>query len=455
MPARLTETAIRDALAVLQERDPHAARDAAAVLEALGWEGEGGLLLRRYDVQLFLWHELPRRWLVSLDDRRGLARALASLLDRLGGVAASYADVCRSPDTDDLLGMWEREDPAARRRLVELLERSGLEPPDTEVLAWGSVMGLEEARARERVALALEEAVEDGRLSPGSPGFRRRQAAVADAALREPWQDDGTLTLVDAVRAERVERWLAHGRGRGSPERRAIVERAAAAVRREPAAIEDAVARQALAPALWLLGRAGNGIGLTQTGALNRAFVREVVDRWTGWWNAERFGPPNREDEVAPLHELHALMRRARLVRREGRRIVATRRGRALGEHPQALLSTLATELLSGDSFAAACAELATALALDDVAIDSSALAAAVHPAVVAEGWSAGGEPPSEREVAWRIAAFLRAAEPVGLLARVPRESTRSLPRLVLTPAGRAGLATGLRARALAPATGR
>lgn len=55
MPVELTEEAIRDALAVLEERDPDAGRDAGAVLESLGWEREGPLLLRRYDVQLFLW----------------------------------------------------------------------------------------------------------------------------------------------------------------------------------------------------------------------------------------------------------------------------------------------------------------------------------------------------------------------------------------------------------------
>jgi hypothetical protein len=452
VPVQLTEEALRDALAVLEERDPDAARGAGAALESLGWEREGPLLLRRYDVQLFLWYQLPRKWLVSLEGKRSLAQALASLLDRLGGVAATYAEVCRSPDTDELLRMWEREDPGAWRRLRELLERSGLEPPDTELLVWGSMMGLVEARVRELVALALEEAVEDRRLSPGSPGSRRRRAEVADAVLGETWEDDETLTRLAAVHAERVERWLHFGHTRGGMERRAIVERAADTVSHEQPTIEPALARQALAPALWLLGRARNGIGLTQTGALNRAFVRETVDRWTGWWDAELFGPPNREDEVALLHELHALLRRTRLVRRERGRIVATKRGREQCDDPPALLAALATELLAGKSFDAACAELATALALDGAAVDATLLATAVHPALVAEGWSSGGDPPSERDVAWTIAAFMRAAEAVGLLARVPGESRRSRAQLVLTPAGRAGLAAGLRARALAPA---
>lgn len=449
MPVQVTQEALRDALAVLEEREPDAARAAGAILESLGWERQGPLLLRRYDVQLFLWYQLPLKWLVPLAEKRSLARALATLFDRLGGVAATYAGVCRSADTDDLLRMWEHEDPGARHRLRELLERSGLEPPDTALLAWGSVMGFDEARARDRVALALEEAVEDGRLSPGSPGFRRRQAEVADAALRASWEDDETLTRLEAVHAERVERWF-HA-GRGGRERRAIVERAAGAVSREQPAIEIAVAEEALGPTLFLLGCARDGIGLTQTGALSRAFVREIVDRWPDWWDSELFGPPYREADVARLDELHALMRSMRLVRRERSRLVATKRGRDLGDEPPALLAELATALLEGEGFAAACAELAAALVLDGAAVDAHALATTAYPALVAEGWSSGGDPPSEHEVTWTIVSFLCAAEAVGLVARAPRQSRRAPVRLVLTPAGRAGLATGLRARALAP----
>jgi hypothetical protein len=48
-------------------------------------------------------------------------------------------------------------------------------------------MGMEEARVREQVATALEEAIEVGDLTPGACGFRRRQAEVVEAALHQPW----------------------------------------------------------------------------------------------------------------------------------------------------------------------------------------------------------------------------------------------------------------------------
>ena len=143
MPVELTEDALRDALAVAGEWDEDGARAAQSALEWLGWEGEGPLLLRRYDVQLFVWYTLPRKFLTTLDHKRDAADQLARTLEQLGGRAASYAQVCRSPETEELLHAWESEDPAARLRFRELLEASGLEPPDTDLLAWGQVMGWE------------------------------------------------------------------------------------------------------------------------------------------------------------------------------------------------------------------------------------------------------------------------------------------------------------------------
>ena len=76
------------------------------------------------------------------------------------------AGVCRAPETERLLHAWEAEDPAAPRTFRNLLDGSGIEPPDIDLLAWGSVMGFEEARVREQVATALEEAIESGDLTP-------------------------------------------------------------------------------------------------------------------------------------------------------------------------------------------------------------------------------------------------------------------------------------------------
>ena len=149
---------------------------------------------------------------------RQTAELVALTLDQLGDTARAYAEVCRSHDSDELLRAWEHEDPAARQRFRELLDASGLEPPDTDLLAWGRVMGFDEARVRDVVATALEQATEDGRLTPGARGFRRARDEVADAALLEPWEDDPRRSRLQAVHAERLDRWVKRGCARGSAE---------------------------------------------------------------------------------------------------------------------------------------------------------------------------------------------------------------------------------------------
>lgn len=452
MPVEFSEQALRDALAVTGEWDREGAGSAQSAFEWMGWDGDQPFLLRRYDVQLFVWYVLPRKYLAGLDDKLAVAAALADTLERLGGWAASYAEVCRAPETHQLLRAWEAEDPAAWQTFRDLLDGSGIEPPDTDLLSWGGVMGLEEARVRAQVATALEQAIEAGILTPGARGFRRRQAEVANAALREPLGDDGRSRL-EAVHDQRLERWLQRGPGARADARSEILDRVAEVVSGAPAAIEPTAARAALEPTLWLLEQANDGIALTQTGALNRALVREVAERWPDWWEADLFGPPHRETDVTPLAELSDLLRELRLLRRRGRRVFTTKRGRELAADPPALLETLATALLRGDDFQAACAELAAALILDGVPADyGETLAEHVQPAVQAAGWRAGDEPPSVGEVAWQIAGLLRPAEAIGVLERGEGESRFSRTPFVLTEAGRAALAVALRARALAPA---
>jgi hypothetical protein len=59
--------------------------------------------------------------------------------------------------------------------------------------------------------------------------------------------------------------------------------------------------RQATAPAQWLLELGLEGVPLTAIHALARAVVREAALRWPDWWNAELFGPPHREADLAVL----------------------------------------------------------------------------------------------------------------------------------------------------------
>jgi hypothetical protein len=357
VPVTLAFCAVGDALARLQEHEV----DPEPALSWLGWEGESPLRIRRYDLLVYLWYELPTKHVAPLEKRRAVAAALAALLKRVG--AGDYADLCHAHEVDEMLVLREHDDPNAPRRLRELLDASGLEPPDTERLARGPVMGPVEADARDRATEALELAFEAGE--------RRAARAIVADVLAEPAVEG---TRPDAVHAERLDRW----RGRGSQRRTAILDRVAGSLR-APVAVE---AGDAVDPARWLLERGASGIALTQTGALARSLVREAVERWPHWWRSDLFAAPNRETDVAPLHRLHALLREMRLLRRAGRRLRTTTRGRRLRERPDVLLAECAGALLAGDTFDAAAGELTAALLLSGEPADPDRLAETIRPAL-------------------------------------------------------------------------
>ncbi len=453
VPVELTERQLQDAIALMAERHEHGGQ-AADALAWVGWDGEGPLLLRRYDVQRFMWYTLPRKFLMDLDGKRDAAELLALTLEQLGVRCRGYSEVCRSEATQELLCLWEAEDPAARQRFRELMDASGIEPPNTNLLTWGSVMGWNEARIREQVATCLEQAIEDGHLRPGTRGFRQARAVLADQALSEPWEGDESKTRLQAIHAERLERWVGAGRARGGDARDAILGPVLPLLETEPSPAEPDAVHHALAPVLWLLGQAETGIALTQTGALNRALVREVAQLWPSWWPADLFGLPNREDDVTLLAELHTLLRSARLLRRNGKRLTVTTRGRSLATDPPTLLQELARSLIAGDSFDIACRELAVALILSGVTVDyTSRLAERVRPAILAAGWQADGEPPAREHISWAIADLLRPAEALGLLEPAPGDTRLRSGPLLLTDVGRAALTDALRARAVGPSS--
>jgi hypothetical protein len=248
---------------------------------------------------------------------------------------------------------------------------------------------------------------------------------VVDAVLAA----DGRL---DAIHAERLQRWRSRG---------PIRERVADTIARPAPDFGDVGG--AVAPARWLIERGADGLALTQTGALSRALVREAVERWPGWWDTELFGAPNQEAEIVPLQELHHLLRRMRLLRRDGRRLVSTARARSMA--PAALLYACTTAWLAGETFEAVIGELAAALLLAGDPVEIDVLARQIHPVIVDEGWRAGAEPPSVHEIGASINHVLAVAEPLGIVVG------RGWTERRVTDVGRVALHVGLRARALGP----
>jgi hypothetical protein len=160
-------------------------------------------------------------------------------------------------------------------------------------------------------------------------------------------------------------------------------------------------------------------VPLTQTNALARAVVREAAERWPDWWNAELFGPPHREADLALLEALHDGLRRLRLVRRRGRKLLATTRGRNLVNDQIAVLYELAGDLGGGDPFTAMVADVVLdRLSTSAPCTHDELVAPAVQAAALA-GWrDPSGNPPGERQVSRYVGDVLRRGEAYGLIER-------------------------------------
>ncbi|MBK5218386.1 MAG: hypothetical protein JJE35_01170 [Thermoleophilia bacterium] len=450
MPVELSPTVVARALARLGEHDLEAPGDVEGALELIAGreDDEAPLEISRYDLQLFLWYQLPCKLLAPPEVKREVAARLGRFLEFAGAGAEAYADTCTSEQTMAMLQAWEAEDSAAGELLREALEDSGLEPPDTDVLAWRPVMGFEEARLRDQATRELEAWIEGEGIDPGARGFKRRQAGLVSEFLRRPQPElDGRAPL-DVVVEERLEDWARDG----SKAWREIAAPVVPELRAPPAQGAEPSSGDLMRPMAWLLEEGAAGIGLTQTGALNRAFVRAFVERFPAMWQAGTWGPPHREDEVAPLRELHDLSRRARLLRRRGRNLVLTKRGESLLGDPLAFRNAVAPNLIAADGFAGAVQELAVAALLGGgPSVDRDELEVRVHAAIVADGWNAAGESPDRYEVsacAWGAIRLAEALELVVYDHEYDREARRSRGTFTVTPGGQEALRLALRARA-------
>jgi hypothetical protein len=179
---------------------------------------------------------------------------------------------------------------------------------------------------------------------------------------------------------------------------------------------------------------------LTQTYALARVVVREAAERWPGWWDGDLFGPPHREAEVPGLESLHEGLRRLRLVRRRGRRLLATARGRELGADPGALLQVLAADLGAGDAFTESVVIAVVDALRGGESFDWRELEAAAFARIRRGIWvGPDGSPPDERDVGGVVGEVLCLGEAYGLVKRFPdpvQPRLRGL-RLALSPAAR------------------
>jgi len=370
---------IAAAIAALAAEDTGVAEDAKAALEWLT-AGEGIGVLTQERLQDFLWYQLPMKWLTDTGHHRRVAAALARACDLLG--LPRYAAICRSATTAGVLDAYERSDARGKAAFRKADLASGISPPDLPELEWGAMMGLEESRALSSTAGILELAVAAGDLAPGGSGWKARQQEIVRAHLTVPRAELEGGTYLEAIRTERMTWWL-EGLGR-SRARRRIVERIAGRLGTPvelPPGTDDPIP-----PLRWLLARLAEGQALTQTGNLSRAFVQEAATRF-GWWDLSLFSLPRNEDELYDLRQTRRLAERLGALRRSGKTLTLTTRGRALLADPEALWRAASHAIIPDHPFDGAIGEVALAMMSVEDAIPDDGLDDEVAAVIGEEGW--------------------------------------------------------------------
>lgn len=387
--------------------------------------------LTQFGLQVILWGSLPLCRPASECER--MADALGRLLELCG--FERYAAICRSSETKAVYAAYRRSLRRGVDRAARAEDRSGIKPPDTDVLRWSDVRGEVEAYAFRTVAGALELAIGAGELAPRRGPWREQQAAVTERVLLEPRAESGGRSLLEDVLRERIALWAADS----GAERQRILDPVADQLV-HPTGSPDGFP----APA-WLLSRAETGIGVDAEDDPPPDLVRDAV-RELGW-------PEDRAGErvgalLALLLDIGALRRTRRTVR-------TTARGRALRADPTALWGRVVEHLWGPDAFPNAVAELAFVLLLEDGPADEEELVRRTHPAIQA-GWrdDATGRPTAAQEVRLALIRLAFFAEPLGVLepcGGLPGSGRWPNRRLALTTTGRAAALQALHLRATAP----
>ncbi|MGH3188158.1 MAG: hypothetical protein ACRDPY_11220 [Streptosporangiaceae bacterium] len=392
------------ALETLTREDPEAAGDAKAALAWLtGDEGLETISLLR--LQEFLWYALPVKWPMSTPGRVGVARALGRLF-MLAGLDR-YAGVCSSAGTEKIITAYADGHEEGIAAYTEAIEASNAAPPDTDLLAWGSVMGPQERAAYDACAAALELAFASGELSAGARGWRTKrvelvnrwltgaaalggdddplQASTAGGAARPSVPPGGTDTWLGRISAERIDAW-AHGRpGERSRLARVLIPRLL-----EPPTLPD----DPLPTLRWLLGHADLGLRLTARYYIAPALVTEAVD--TFGWRDQLVGTLRQELDVFPLHTLRGMAQSEMgAIRRSRTTLVLTKTGKLMAADPAARWHIGTAALIGPDDgptpdFSVAVREAALLVILTSGPTGYDELTKLLTDIHGAEGWASG-----------------------------------------------------------------
>jgi len=432
-----------EALKTLAREEPAVAEDVRHALQSLTSGGGLGVisLLR---LQEYLWYALPAGTRQSAETHLAVARALARLFTLAG--MERYAETCTSEQTSRIIDAYASSRAEGVAAYSRALATSHAAPPDTDLLAWSSVMGPDERAAYDSCAAALELAVAARELKVGVSGWKSKRAGLVERWLTRPSQAPGMDTWLSRISAERIEEWA-----QGHPGERSRLARTVMPRLLEPPDLPG----EPLPTLAWMLGHAAVGLRLTARHYIAPALVGEAAELF-GWGPgvpASRTARRRQELDVYPLHILRGLAQHEMgAVRRSGPALVLTRTGRLMADDAAVRWHIGTASLIGPDDgpdpdFTVAVREAALLLiTLHDSPVGYEELAGRLTELHAAEGWASRSGGSLSGAIRGEIHVLRHRLRALQLLDEDAPVGTVSL-----TDTGTAAALSGLLARALRP----
>jgi hypothetical protein len=433
-----------EALKTLAREDPAVADDARTALRSLtSGGGLGAISLLR--LQEFLWYTLPAGTRQPAEAHLAVARALARLFTLAG--MERYAEACACEETTRVISAYAGSHAEGIAAYARALSRSHAVPPDTDLLAWSTVMGPDERAAYDACAAAVELAVAARDLKVGVSGWKTRRAALVEGWLTRPGGVPGGDTWLSKISAERIEEW-AHGH----PGERSRLARGVMPRMLEPPDLPD----EPLHSLAWLLGHASGGLRLTARHYIAPSLVGEAAGMF-GWGPGGALAGPggrrHQELDVYPLHTLRNLAQHEMgAVRRSGAALVLTRTGQLMADDAAVRWHIGTAALIGPDDgpdpdFTVAVREAALLLiTLHQSPVGYEELAARLTELHAAEGWASRSGGSLTSAIRGEIHVLRHRLRALQLL-----DEDAPVGSVALTGVGTLAALSGLLARALRP----
>jgi hypothetical protein len=432
-----------EALKTLAREEPAVADDVRHALQSLTAGGGLGVitLLR---LQEYLWYVLPAGTRQSAETHLAVARALARLFTLAG--MERYAETCMSEQTARVIGAYSCSRAEGVAAYSRALASSHAAPPDTDLLAWSSVMGPDERAAYDACAAALELAVAAHELKVGVSGWKSKRAGLVERWLTRPSQAPGMDTWLSRISAERIEEWA-----QGHPGERSRLARTVMPRLLEPPDLPG----EPLPTLAWMLGHAAAGLRLTARHYIAPALVGEAAELfgWGGCSPSSKSARRRQELDVYPLHILRGLAQHEMgAVRRSGPALVLTRTGRLMADDAAVRWHIGTASLIGPDDgpdpdFTVAVREAALLLiTLHDSPVGYEELSGRLTELHAAEGWASRSGGSLAGAIRGEIHVLRHRLRAMQLLDEDAPVGTVSL-----TDTGTAAALSGLLARALRP----